>query len=123
VAVTLNAPYHLPALPAAVEVAAYRIVTEAMTNAVRHSGAGRIEITLGVTDGTGLSIEVCDDGTGPPADWQPGVGVTSVHRAQDRGQPHLGHFHQAADRRPGEAIILARDAGLGRTARGGAEPA
>ena len=86
VAVTLNAPYHLPALPAAVEVAAYRIVTEAMTNAVRHSGAGRIEITLGVTDGTGLSIEVCDDGTGPPADWQPGVGVTSMReRAAELG--------------------------------------
>jgi two-component system, NarL family, sensor kinase len=86
VAVTLNAPDRLPALPAAVEVAAYRIVTEAMTNAVRHSGAGRIEITLGVTDGAGLSIEVRDDGTGPPAGWQPGVGVTSMReRAAELG--------------------------------------
>jgi signal transduction histidine kinase len=86
VAVTLNAPDHLPALPAAVEVAAYRIITEAMTNAVRHSGAGRIEITLGVAAGARLSIEVRDDGTGPPADWQPGVGVTSMReRAAELG--------------------------------------
>ena len=85
-AVTLNAPDRLPALPAAVEVAAYRIVTEAMTNAVRHSAAGRIEITLDVTDEAGLSIEVRDDGTGPPADWQPGVGVTSMReRAAELG--------------------------------------
>jgi two-component system NarL family sensor kinase len=82
----LNAPDHLPALPAAVEVAAYRIITEAITNAVRHSGAGRIEITLGVAAGAGLSIEVRDDGTGQLAGWQPGVGVTSMReRAAELG--------------------------------------
>jgi two-component system NarL family sensor kinase len=78
VAVTLDAPGRMPALPAAVEVAAYRIVTEAVTNAVRHSGASRIGITLTLTGEAGLSIEVRDDGTGPPAGWQPGVGVTSM---------------------------------------------
>ncbi|HXP58643.1 MAG TPA: histidine kinase [Streptosporangiaceae bacterium] len=86
VAVSLDAPASLPALPAAVEVAAYRIVIEAMTNAVRHSGASRIEVTLALTGGAGLSIEVRDDGTGPPAGWQPGVGVTSMReRAAELG--------------------------------------
>jgi two-component system, NarL family, sensor kinase len=86
VAVSLNAPGSLPVLPAAVEVAAYRIVTEAMTNAVRHSGAARIEITLALAGGAGLAVEVRDDGAGPPAGWQPGVGITSMReRAAELG--------------------------------------
>jgi two-component system, NarL family, sensor kinase len=86
VAVSLNAPDRLPALSAAVEVATYRIVTEAMTNAARHSGAGRIEITLALDGADGLRVEVRDDGTGPAAGWQPGVGVTSMReRAAELG--------------------------------------
>jgi signal transduction histidine kinase len=91
VAVTLDTPASLPALPAAVEVAAYRIVTEAMTNAVRHSGASRVGITLAVAaaDGLsvdGLSVDVCDDGSGPAVGWQPGVGITSMReRAAELG--------------------------------------
>jgi two-component system NarL family sensor kinase len=86
VAVTLDAPGALPALPAAVEVAAYRIVTEAMNNAVRHSGASRIDITLALAGETGLVVEVRDDGTGPLPGWQPGVGITSMReRAAELG--------------------------------------
>jgi signal transduction histidine kinase len=47
--VTVHAPPDLPALPAAVEVAAYRIAIEALTNAVRHAGAGRIDLRLRTT--------------------------------------------------------------------------
>ena len=89
VAVQINAPEDLPPLPAAVEVAAYRITTEAMTNAARHSGATNIEVQLALADGDcghGLSIEVRDNGTGPRLDWQPGFGLISMReRAAELG--------------------------------------
>ncbi len=46
------------------EVAAYRIITEAMTNAIRHSAATTITVSLTLAEGTGLTIEVTDDGRG-----------------------------------------------------------
>lgn len=53
----------LPTLPAAVEVAAYRIVTEAVTNVVRHAGATKCEITVEAEDSL-LRLIVIDDGRG-----------------------------------------------------------
>jgi signal transduction histidine kinase len=53
----------LPPLPAAVEVAAFRIVTEAVTNAVRHAGAARCLVRVEVTRGD-LAVVVADDGRG-----------------------------------------------------------
>lgn len=50
-------------------LAAYRIVQEAVTNALRHAQAGRVAIAVAV-DGGDLRIEVRDDGRGLPADWQ-----------------------------------------------------
>ena len=50
-------------LPPAIEVAAYRIVVEAVSNAVRHSGAERCSVTLRIDDHV-LEIRVEDDGTG-----------------------------------------------------------
>ena len=86
VAVCLNTPEPLPPLPAAVEVAAYRIITEAMTNAARHSGATRIDVLLAVAEGDGLRIEVRDDGHVPGPGWQPGFGLTSMReRAAELG--------------------------------------
>ena len=68
------------------EVAAYRIITEAMTNAARHSGASRIDVRLAVADGAGLRIEVRDDGGGPGPGWQPGFGLISMReRAAELG--------------------------------------
>jgi two-component system, NarL family, sensor kinase len=89
VAVQIHAPDDLPPLPAAVEVAAYRITTEAMTNAARHSGATNIEVQLALAGGgrgDGLSIEVRDNGTGSGLDWQPGFGLISMReRAAELG--------------------------------------
>ena len=74
----------LPALPAAVEVAAYRIAVEAMLNAIRHAGATRCDVTLAIT-GDVLDIEIVDDGggiTGSPH----GVGTRSMReRAAEVG--------------------------------------
>jgi two-component system, NarL family, sensor kinase len=86
VAVRLDAPEDLPPLPAAVEVAAYRIITEAMTNAARHSGATSITVRLALRGGEGLSIEVSDDGTAPGSSWQAGFGLISMReRAAELG--------------------------------------
>jgi signal transduction histidine kinase len=55
-------------LPAGLDLAAYRIVQEALTNTLKHSGAGTARVRLTYTPST-LSIEVGDDGVpGPPAD-------------------------------------------------------
>jgi two-component system, NarL family, sensor kinase len=84
--VTLHAPSSVPELPAAVEVAAYRIATEALTNVVRHSGATEASVSLDIGGAT-LTLSVRDngasDGTGA---WRPGVGLTSIReRAAELG--------------------------------------
>ena len=55
-------PDPMPALPAAVEVAAYRIASEAMTNVVRHAGATRCQVDL-VVNGR-FELTVTDNGHG-----------------------------------------------------------
>ena len=75
----------LPALPAAVEVAAYRIVTEAVANAVRHGRPSRCAVGIR-TVGDELVVSVSDDGSGITADAVPGVGLASMReRAAEVG--------------------------------------
>ncbi len=72
-------------LPSAVEVAAYQIVSEAVTNVRRHAGARRCQIQLGVSAGW-LEIEVVDDGLGLSPDCPEGVGLTCMReRATELG--------------------------------------
>ncbi|WP_186762890.1 sensor histidine kinase [Lentzea tibetensis] len=66
----------LTGLPAAVEVAAYRIAAEALTNTARHSGAASCRIT--VRRNSNLELEIVDDGSGVAADATPGVGLGSM---------------------------------------------
>jgi two-component system NarL family sensor kinase len=78
-AITLDAPPALPVLPAAVEVAAYRIIAEALTNVARHAHAHQVTIAVAI-DG-GLCVAVQDDGTPSMANgdrWRPGVGLLSM---------------------------------------------
>ena len=66
----------LPSLGATVEVAAYRIGLEALTNVVRHSEASSAALTLTASTSS-LSIEVVDDGR-KAGTWVPGAGITSM---------------------------------------------
>lgn len=75
----------LDGLPAAVEVAAFRITQEAMTNAVRHAGAEHITVHLR-GDENGVAIDVVDDGRGCQDDAAPGLGLQSMRdRAAELG--------------------------------------
>jgi signal transduction histidine kinase len=74
----------LPNLPAAVEVAAYRIALEAMTNAARHAHASRCYVRL--TAGDDLHLEIEDNGVGMPDRVPYGVGLASMReRAAELG--------------------------------------
>jgi signal transduction histidine kinase len=86
----------LPPLPAAVEVAAYRIAQEAMTNVARHAGARECSVSLTLDkplDVGVLCLEVRDDGrglpkvqAGVPSPAQAGVGLHSMReRATELG--------------------------------------
>ena len=115
----LTLPAEPVVLPAAVEVATYRIVTEAVTNVVRHADAHTCWLSITASgprrsgpdhvgrDGVGpngvgmVSIDVVDDGLGLDGE-RPGVGLTAMHeRAAELGgcvelrplRPHGTHVH------------------------------
>lgn len=75
-AVEVHAPASIPVLPAAVEVAAYRIATEAITNVFRHADARHCTVQVRVSDG--LELEVTDDGRGTTEPQQSGFGLRSM---------------------------------------------
>jgi signal transduction histidine kinase len=78
-------PEPLPPLPAAVEVAAYRITMEALANIVRHSHGLNCQVSISII-GNNLQVKVCDDGLGMPENLQPGVGLNSMReRAAELG--------------------------------------
>lgn len=87
-------------LPAAVEVAAYAIAAEAVANAVRHSAAGRLELTVRLED-TVLILSIRDNGRGIPPKHRAGVGLRSMReRAAEVG----GRLEVTAA--PGEGTLV-----------------
>jgi signal transduction histidine kinase len=82
-------PEPLPALPAAIEVAAYRIALEGVTNVIRHAQARDCRVRFVVIEAEPpprLVITVTDDGLGLPAKFQSGVGLASMReRAEELG--------------------------------------
>ena len=82
---TVQSEADLEPLPAAVEVAAYRIVLESVHNAVQHGQATACTVTLRRGEGN-LEIDVRDDGVGLEAVRVPGVGLESMQeRAEELG--------------------------------------
>jgi len=83
-AIELDAPSSMPALRAAVEVAAYRIVLEALNNVIRHAHARWCVIRLAL--GGRLTVEISDDGDGLSHERRAGVGFSSMReRANEVG--------------------------------------
>jgi signal transduction histidine kinase len=74
-------------LPAAVEVACYRIAQEALANVVRHAGADSCSIRIRLDDGAcALVVEIEDDGRGVRPDDRAGVGMISMReRTEELG--------------------------------------
>ena len=77
--VTLDVPERLPRLPPAIELAAYRVVQEALANVLRHAAASRLSLAAG-RDGAELAVWIIDDGRG----FDPG------HAAGATPGEHLG---------------------------------
>jgi signal transduction histidine kinase len=101
----LDITFNLPPSPdpldlsAAVEVAVYRIVQEALVNIERHARASRASVQI--ETGAELRLTVADDGRGLPADYRTGVGLSSMReRAEELG----GTFKTVSDRGAGTTV-------------------
>jgi signal transduction histidine kinase len=82
--VTIAVPDPLPLLPAAIEVAAYRIAQEGLNNVIKHAHAHTCRLQLALTDG--LRLEIIDDGIGLLDSRHVGVGLHSMReRAEELG--------------------------------------
>jgi signal transduction histidine kinase len=87
--ITFDVTEPMPPLPAAVEVAAYRIALEAFTNIIHHAQATTCHIKLRTEDNC-LVLEVADNGKGIPNNKHSGVGLTSMReRAVELGGEYL----------------------------------
>lgn len=93
----------LASLPAAVEVACYRIVQEALTNVVRHAGSEHCNVSIAVVDSV-LELEIGDDGCGLPGDYRGGVGL---HSMRERAS-ELGGWFLIESRPDGGTCVTAR---------------
>jgi signal transduction histidine kinase len=92
-------------LPSEVDLAAYRIVQESLTNAIRHAGPASATVSLGFT-GTELAVEIADNGLGSPVAAESSGGghglpgmrerAASVGGALDAGPARGGGFRVTA---------------------------
>jgi two-component system NarL family sensor kinase len=104
-AISLDAPIKgLAGLPPVVEMACYRIVTEALANVARHAHATRCAVRVHLDHG--IHVDVRDNGAGLPAHWRAGVGIASMReRASELGgelviEPSRPHGTRVAARLP-----------------------
>lgn len=98
--VDLRCPARIDGLPAAVEVAAYRIACEALANVARHSHASfcRVDVTLNGD----LGLRIADNGIGLAPNVSRGLGTASMaERAAELG----GTFHLGASSLGGVEVV------------------
>lgn len=96
----LDLPGQHPALPAAVEVATYRVAQEAITNVVRHAAATSCAVSATVSDHK-LVLEIRDDGCGG-AGANGGIGLRSMRERADE----IGGTLEVASAGRGTTIVL-----------------
>ena len=99
--IDVEGPAQPPVLPAAAEVAAYRIATEAMTNVLRHSGATSCLVSLTVNGA--LEVSVADNGSRP---WDPGRAGVGWASMRERAA-ELGGACTVSRRREGGTLVRA----------------
>ena len=87
-------------LPAGVDVSAFRIVQEALTNALKHAGPARAIVAVRYLDGE-VDIEVADDGRGGANGDGSGHGLTGI---RERVALYGGEFAAGAQRQGGYAV-------------------
>ncbi|MCI0608325.1 MAG: histidine kinase [Anaerolineae bacterium] len=88
-------PQDFPRLSAAVEVATYRIVLEAVTNVINHADASECEVSLTLENGN-LKIEIKDDGIGLTKARSHGIGLDSM---RERAEELSGRFELSSSPR------------------------
>jgi len=86
--------------PDEVEEAAYYVVSEGLTNVLKHAGTEQATVTLDA-DGEGLIVEVTDRGRGCGGGWAPGSGLVGL---RDRLNSLGGELHMHG--RPGGGTAL-----------------
>ncbi|RME48967.1 MAG: sensor histidine kinase [Chloroflexi bacterium] len=99
----IRLPETQPALSAALEVAIYRIVQEALTNISKHAHARTATVVLEADDPQ-LVLSICDDGVGIPA--QPDLGL-GLHSMRERAE-ELGGVLTVRSNTPKGSCIIAR---------------
>ncbi|MFT8394705.1 sensor histidine kinase [Propionibacterium sp.] len=103
VEVVVDVNDELGELPAAVEVAAFRIAIEALTNVGRHARATHCQVCMSLQDDQ-LHVVVADDGVGLPALRREGVGMASMHERATE----LGGSCQVGERTGGGTLVAVR---------------
>jgi signal transduction histidine kinase len=81
-------------LPQAIDLSAYRIVQEALTNVIKHAGRAQARVTLRYLDDE-LEVEVADDGRGPPGRAADGSGL-GIIGMRERVEAHGGRLDAGA---------------------------
>jgi two-component system sensor histidine kinase UhpB len=100
--VRCSLPAALPAVAPEVELAIYRVVQEALTNAVRHAGAQQIALAISAEDGR-LAVSVTDDGAGFPDEAAEDAGLRGM---RERAFAIGGTLTIDSDERTGVRVVL-----------------